>query len=328
MTDYTQYIGGNTTLMIRDNGGWVDFYVQTGSQTWNNDQQYSFYANGSGSGIRKFRMVRGGGWQYVTNVWVGYDQDVSFTLYNAGLGFPTGTVYAHIQRSTVPQPPSLRSVEAISESAFRVIFWGGPDGGSPILEYQIGYGSSGNGPNYTQGADGDDIVGGFYSGQRVYFWARERNALGWSNWSNRGEGVTWQVPPDAGVPTFFNVTQTSVGVAYPFPWRENLGNLEGQIKYGRDPSGAVIDGTVTAGYDAEYFYNLEPGATYYFWGRARNAVGWGPWSDATQLVLIAGSRLLVAGQWKRAVPYVKVGGVWKVAEPWIRDTGTWKRTSQ
>lgn len=329
MTDYTVYIGGSTTMMIRDTGGWVEFWIQTGPSTWNNDQQYSFGANGSGSGIREFRLVRGGGWQFVDSVWVGYDQTISWTIYNAGLGFPTYTQYQNIPRSTPPPPPTLRSVTPISSTAFRVIFSSNGDGGSGIIEWQIGYGTSSSGPTSTVGADGDDNVGGFYSGQRIYFWARGRNALGWSGWSNRGEGVTWQVPAAPAGATFTDVTQRTVGVSFPFTQRSSdPATLEKQIRYGKDPTGAVIDGTITVDQPVETITNLDPGGTYYFWGRARNSVGWGPWSASSTLVLIAGARVLVGGTWRRAVPYVRASGVWKVAEPWVKDAGVWKKTAQ
>lgn len=330
MTDYTVNISASTTLMIRDTGGWVEFWMRTGSQTWNNDQQYSFFANGSYSGIRKFRLLRGGQWQFVANVYVGYDQDVSFGVIGAGLGFPTYTFTQHIQRSTVPQPPTLTDVHAVSSSSFDVFFYENSNGGSPALEYQIGYGSSPNGPTATVGSDGSTNVGGFYSGQRIYFWARTRNAIGWSEWSNRGESVTWQVPPAPNPATFFDVKQKSVGISFDFIQRNtDPGNEEWQFKYGRDGTGAVIDATVNVNEAVEYLYNLDPGKTYYFWGRARNSVGWGPWSPtASTVVLIAGARVLVVGQWKRAIPYVREAGTWKVAEPWIKDAGVWKRTAQ
>lgn len=330
MTDYTVDISASTTLMIRDTGGWVEFWMRTGSQTWNNDQQYSYFANGSYSGVRKFRLLRGGNWQFVTSVYIPYDQNVSFGVYGAGIGFPTYTFTQHIQRSTVPQPPTLTAVYPISSSAFHVNFYGNSDGGSPALEWQIGYGSSSNGPTATVESGGSTDVGGFYSGQRIYFWARTRNALGWSEWSNRGEGVTWQVPQAPNPPEFLNVTQISLGVRFDFVQRSNdPENLEMQFKYGRDGTGAVIDGTVNVNEAVEYLYNLDPGKLYHFWGRARNSVGWGPWSPtASMAILIAGARVLVVGQWKRAVPYVKTDGVWKVAEPWIKDTGVWKKTAQ
>lgn len=330
MTDYTVNISASTTLMIRDTGGWVEFWMRTGPQTWNNDQQYSFFANGSYSGIRKFRLLRGGQWQFVANVYVGYDQDVSFGVIGAGLGFPTYTFTQHIQRSTVPQPPTLTDVHAVSSSSFDVFFYENSNGGSPALEYQIGYGSSPNGPTATVGSDGSTNVAGFYSGQRIYFWARTRNAIGWSEWSNRGESVTWQVPPAPNPATFFDVKQKSVGVSFDFIQRNtDPGNEEWQFKYGRDGTGAVIDATVNVNEAVEYLYNLDPGKTYYFWARARNSVGWGPWSPtASTVVLIAGARVLVVGQWKRAIPYVREAGTWKVAEPWIKDAGIWKRTAQ
>ena len=329
MTDYTVGISASTTLMIRDTGGWVEFWIKTGSSTWNNDQQYSFFANGAYSGILKFRLLRGGNWQHVNSVWVGYDQTVTFTIIGSGIGFPTYAFNQHIQRSTVPQPPIFTGFDPISDSAFRCSFVAGPDGGSPILEFQIGFGSSSNGPSSIVTAPGSPTdIGGFYSGQRIYAWVRARNALGWSDWSSRGEATTWQVPAAHTAATFYNVAQKSVGVSFPFTQRVgDPPNLEMEFKYGRDISGAVIDGTVTINEPAEYLYNLDPGKVYYFWGRARNSVGWGPWPPSpSAVVLIAGARVLVTGTWKRAVPYVKSDGVWKVAEPWVRDAGVWKRT--
>jgi hypothetical protein len=328
MPDYDEYIGGSTTLRIRDTGGWVEFWVQTGPLTWNNQQPYSFYANDTFYGGRTFRMVRGGGWQYVDHVWVEWDQDVEFTLYDTGLGFPTHTFEQHIQRTTVPEPPNLDDVTAISSSAFSVSFSDNSDGGSEIVERQIGYGASSNGPTSIVDSDGTSTIGGFSSGQKVYFWARCRNDFGWSDWSERGEGVTWQVPPAPGPATFYDIKQKSLGVSFQFKKRPNdPPNLEKQFRYGRDATAAVIDGTVTVDESIEYLTNLDPGKTYYFWGRARNSVGWGPWSAVSSTNLIAGARVLVSGTWRRAVPYVRVGGIWKVAEPWVKDQGDWKKTS-
>lgn len=329
MTDYLLGIGGSSTMMIRDTGGWVEFWFKTGPSTWNNDQWWSWAANGTSS-RQKIRLLRGGNWQFFGSVWVGYDQDVRFTIEGAGLGWGTTDFWQHIQRSTVPQPPSLRSVTPISSSAFQVVFWDGPNGGSPITGRQIGWGSSSNGPSSTAWSDGDDPITGFSAGQRIYFWARTQNAQGWSAWSNRIDAQTWQAPPPPSSAIFTDIKQKSVGVNFPFTVRAgNPPNLEKQFKYGRDASGTVIDGTVNVDDTIEYLNNLDPGKTYYFWARARNAVGWGPWTPAASVVvLIAGSRVLVAGQWKRAVPYVKTGGIWKVAEPWVKDQGNWKRTAQ
>lgn len=329
MTDYILTISASSQMMIRDNGGWVEFWFHTGPQSWNNDQQYSFGANGSGSGVRKFRLVRGGNWQYVDSVYISYNQDISFTIYGAGIGFPTSTFTQHIQRSTVPQAPTLLTAGPYSSTSFTISWRLNYDGGSGIVEWQLGYGQSSNGPTNTAPISGDDeVIGGFSPGQSMYFWVRVRNAVGWSGWSNRLQTTTWQVPAAPGVATFYNVTQKSAGISFPFVVRStDPPNLEKQFRYGTDPTGVSIIGTVTIDEAVEYLYNLIPGGTYYVWARARNSVGWGPWSASTKLTLIAGSRVLVAGAWKRAVPYVRVGGVWKVAEPWVKDLGVWKKTS-
>lgn len=328
MPDYTEYIGGSTTLMIRDTGGWVEFWVQTGPLTWNNQQPYSFYANDTFYGGRTFRMVRGGGWQYVDHVWIEYDQDIEFTLYDTGLGFPTHTFEQHIQRTTVPEPPTLTNVFPTSANAFIAQAEPNSDGGSPISVYEYGYGSSSSGPIDSIQSDDEVYIDGFTTGQKVYFWVRALNDLGWSDWSNRLEATTWQVPAAPKAPNFVDVKQKSVGVQYNFKVRPNdPSNLEKQFKYGRDATGVVIDATVNVDESIEYISNLDPGKTYYFWGRARNSVGWGSWSAVTSLNLIAGARVLVSGTWRRAVPYVNVGGIWKVAEPWVKDQGNWKKTA-
>jgi hypothetical protein len=325
MTDYFHGIGGPSTMMIRDTGGWVEFWFQTGSQTWNNDQWWSYSANGAFS-RQKFRLLRGGAWQHFGSVYVSYDQDVQFTIEGTGLGWPTSTFTQHIQRSTVPAPPTMLAVYPISSSQIHVVFAGSYDGGSPVVEWQIGYGSSAGGPTAFVGSGGTSDIGGFLSGQRIYFWARGRNAVGWSGWSNRGEAVTWTAPQAPGPPTITDKNQTSMRVQYNYVVdTNNPATLERQLGYGLSPVAPTDFANDPSG--SNLVSDLIPGGTYYVWGRSRNSVDWGPWSEATQVLLIAGARILVGSEWKRAVPYVRAGGVWKVAEPWIKAAGTWKKTS-
>jgi hypothetical protein len=326
MADYTQDIGGNTTLMIRDLGGWVEFWVRTGAQTWNNDQQWSYFANGSASPVLKFRMVAGGGWQMMGAVYVSTDQDVRLTIYNAGLGFPTYDFWHHIQRTTVPWPPYILQTYAVSATQIYVEFTGTNDGGSVVLEWQIGYGSDPNYPQFYTGSGGASTIGGFSSGQKVYFWTRARNAVGWSGWSNRTEATTWRVPDAPSTVTYLSVAQQTVRTQ--FFGRGDGGQpiLEYQLGYGQSSSAPVtIVGASPTGIDDTT--GLDPGKLYYFWVRARNSIGWSAWSQRSQILLIAGARVLDGVTWKRAVPYVKVGGVWKVARPWVRDAGQWKESS-
>lgn len=325
MADYTRQISGSTTLMIRDLGGWVEFWVKTGSSTWNNDQQWSFYANGGESGIRKARMVAGGGWQQFGSVYVSYNQSVRFTIYASGLGFPTYDFWQDISRSTVPQTPYMWDTIAISSSYIRVQFSGGYDGGSPILEWQVGYGGNGSYPEGFWASNGYSEIGPFAPGQRVYFWARGRNAIGWSDWSNRTDTATWRTPDSPNPVGFSDVTQTSVRTSFIDRYDGGTAVVERQLGYGLDPNTpSSFAGDISG---VNLLTNLDPGRTYYFWARNRNSVGWSSWSDRSQLNLIAGARVFDAGQWKRAVPYIKVAGVWRVARPWVRNAGVWKETS-
>lgn len=325
MTDYTVGIGGSTTLMIRDLGGIVEFWVQTGSQTWNNQQQWSFYANGSESGIRQYRMLRGGFWQKFGETYVGFDQDVRFSIYNAGLGFPTYHFWQHITRSTVPPAPTLQQAYAISATQIRVIFQGNGGGGLPILEWQIGYGSSPNAPSSLLTSGGLSDVGPFTSGQRVYFWTRGRNALGWSAWSNRLDASTWRVPDAPTAVVASSTRQQSVWTQFSPQYNGGTAIDELQLGYGLDPDAPEV--LVTSSNGTNFISGLSAGKTYYLWARAHNSVGWGSWSERRQVTLLAGARVLVGTEWKRAVPYVRDGGVWKVAQPWVKNAGVWKETS-
>lgn len=325
MADYILPIGGPNQMMIRDTGGWVEFWFRTGSATWNNDQWWSWAANGTG-GRSKFRLLRGGNWQHFGSVYITYDQTIRFTIEGAGLGWGTTDFFQHIQRSTVPAPPTMVSVTPVNSYSFDVVFYGNWDGGSPILEWQIGYGLSANGPTAFYPSDGSTNIGEFSSGQRVYFWARGRNALGWSGWSNRGEGVTWVVPRAPAEAFIEDKRQTSMRVHYFFAVdSNNPAILERQLGYGLDPNAPTDFANDPSG--VNFLTDLVPGGTYYTWARARNSVGWGAWSARTRVDLIAGARVLVGTEWKRAVPYVRVDGEWKVAEPWVKNAGTWRRTS-
>jgi len=328
MVDYQLGIGGPNVMMIRDTGGWVEFWFKTGSQTWNNDQWWSWAANGTGN-RQKFRLLKGGNFQLFGSVYVTYDQNVQFTIEGAGLGWNTTTFTQHIQRSTVPAPPTMISAYPISTTAIHVTFVGNWDGGSPILEWEIGYGQSPSGPVYTIPSDGTTDVTGFTTGAHWYFWARGRNALGWSGWSNRVEASTWMAPRVPGSPIILNKSQTSMDVIFVYAVGSNDPPVvERQIGYGLDPGDpTTIRSDLTDGPNWYQLTNLNPGGTYYVWGRSRNDAGWSAWSARTKVDLIAGARVLVSGQWKRAVPYVRVGGEWKVAEPWVKTAGVWRRTS-
>lgn len=322
MADYQLPIT-NGTMMIRDLGYEVQFWFKTGPSTWNNDQWWSWGANGTGS-RQKFRLLRGGDWQLFGSTNVAYDQTIRFTIEASGLGWGTTDFFQAIPRSTTPSAPTMTYCAAISESAVHVEFVGNYDGGSAILEYQIGYGTSiGIGPTYFTDSDGSDDIGLLSSGTTWYFWARGRNSLGWGAWSNRGEATTFALPSPPGPAVVLDLRQKSMIIQYVYGYA-SPDLLERQLGYGTSPTAPTSFANDPSGINT--VTGLTAGGTYYVWGRARNSVGWGAWSVRTRVDLIAGALVLVGGVWKRAVPYVRDGGTWKVAEPWARNAGTWTRS--
>lgn len=325
MADYVVN-NGNIQMMIRDLGignNYVEYWVKTDQYTYNHQQKWS----ATGHGVETFDMNNRGSWQYVGNCYVGGSQNVSFTMYNASLGFPTYTYTVWISRASVPPPPYFVDVHPISSSAIHTVFYGAGDGNSPLREWQLGYGTDPNYPQYFVGSSGTLDVGGLDNRYTWYFWARGRNDIGWSGWSGRAQARPWTVPDPPTIVTVSAITQRSLHTSFSGNWDGGTGVDNWQLAYGQDPNNpqVFLDSQNNGLTDLT---NLDPGKTYYFWARGHNAVGWGGWSPKAVATLIAGARINDAGVWQRAVPYVNVGGVWQLARPWIKDAGVWKESQQ
>lgn len=98
--------------------------------------------------------------------------------------------------------------------------------------------------------------------------------------------------------------------------------LEWQIQW-QEGSGAL---KYVSSSGTTIFTGLNPAASYNFWARGRNSVGWGPWSAKSTGKTIAGARIKSNGVWRDAIPYVKVNGIWKLAQPYVKQNGVWKKS--
>lgn len=100
------------------------------------------------------------------------------------LGWGPWSVRTEILTQRIPDQPNpvrFANLQQTSLTAW-IDYTGRWDGGLPILEWQIGYGLTPAAGTSFFSADSVDIANLLVAG-RYYFWARGRNAVGWSAWS-------------------------------------------------------------------------------------------------------------------------------------------------
>lgn len=85
----------------------------------------------------------------------------------------------------VPPAPKVLGLDTITQTTMRYRFQSNGDGGSKILQWQIGYGHSSSGPQLYLTSGGTSTLVGLLPGSTYYFWSRGRNASGWGKWSAR-----------------------------------------------------------------------------------------------------------------------------------------------
>lgn len=326
--------------MIRDTGSSVEFWLNSGnSASYNYSLPWGYQVNGASSSSEHYSYGPNAGWQRL-GVWnVGSSQTVTFNLGNTGtngMGGPT-SFSATISRSAIPDPPSLAGPYNVGSSTCDLSLTNGNDNGAATTDHQVGYGTDPWNVQYYSALSGYGTwisIGGLAQGTTYYFWARSWNQDGWSGWSNRVSATTLKVPDTMSQPLLASATFSTVDVSFAPSGNGGATILAYQVGYGvrsSDPDstvGASSPVTITG---------LTPGTVYYFFVRAQNSVGWGPWSIPNSARTVAGAyaTLVVTDpttgfgvvSWKLAVPYVNVAGTWFPAEPWVRDVGVWKRTT-
>lgn len=325
MTDYTRATGTTGTMLIRDTGSTVEFWLNSNnSTTFNHQLPWAYNVNGSYSGVLSYNYNANAGWRLLGSFSVTSSQTVTFFLFNtgtSGFGGPT-TFDQFISRSSVPASPSMPVLSSIGSTSVAVTFTDGGDGGAAIDSREIGYGTNATSPTSTVSSDGSDTVTGLTPGTLYYFWARTHNALGYSAWSARESTTTLRVPDAPNTPVLSGFTPASMVVT----WTPN-GNggsaITGyEVGYGTSPSAPTTSVSATS---PKTITGLSPGTTYYVWVRAQNAIGWGPLSPPANASTVPGVRIKVDGVWVNAIPFVK-DGTWKMSVPYIKFGGVWKET--
>lgn len=324
MVDYTKSTGSSGTMMIRDTGSTVEFWLKASSATWAADLDYGWTVNGS-TGTDQYNFLSGGSWQRLRSFSVSTDQTVTFRLFatgTSGLGGPTTFSHA-IERSTIPSPPSAPRFANLLNTSVDVSFTDGSNGGDAIDSRQLGW-SYGvvSSITSTLSSDGSTHFAGFAPGSTISVWARTHNSNGYSAWSPRSTVKFDDVPDAPGAVVLTNPSMTKVHAKFTGNYNGGDTVVEWRVGYGTSTAGPTY---YAGGYDIDITTNLAPGVVNYFWSQGRNAYGWSDLSVRSSIKLPAGARLNVGGVWKDAVPYVRVGGIWKPAEPYIKDLGIWMK---
>jgi hypothetical protein len=87
--------------------------------------------------------------------------------------------------ATVPPAPDPIGFFSVTATAITYRFSSNGNGGLPILEWQIGYGTSSAALQKTIKSSGTTTISGLKPATTYYFWARGRNKVGWGPWSVR-----------------------------------------------------------------------------------------------------------------------------------------------
>jgi hypothetical protein len=337
MADFDREIGGQTRLRIREGPepSQFQFFVQTGSQTFNYQQPWSWglrqdYGPGFNSQRLQFRMEKGGAWQYMGMIEDMGDLtkgiiEVRLSIHNAGLGFPDYDFIITLDRSGPPPPPGPPVVWTYGDTWVE-IGWGGDGGpgGASIVGREFWWSYDGVPRNLIANGGARYRLEGLIPGNTYHIWAKNANAKGWSDFGAPTIVRTRRVPDAPHQVTFPEVTQVSVRTAYHYDGRWDGGTpvREWQIGYGQNP--AYPQSFKTGVH--EFIGSLAPGQRYYFWARGRNDVGWGFWSSRAEVLLLAGAYVNQAGVSRRALVWIKVNGVWRLTRPWVKSGKNWRTT--
>lgn len=313
--------------MIRDTGTNIEFWLTSGNNSsYNYALPWGFVGNGQTQSDLTFRYVANSGWQRFGFFPVTTSQTITFKIFDSGtggIGGPT-TLSVAISRQAAPSAPSAPKISSITSTSLNVAFTDGANNGAAIDSRQITYGLSSTGGTTTISSDGSTAITGLTPGKTYYFWARTHNVKGYSPWAGPTSAVMLNTPSAPAQPLLASVTATTVDVSFTPATNSGGSAITGyQIGWGSSPTAPTSTVNASSPYTIT---GLQPGVQYYFWVRAVNAVGNGPWSVSNTATTVAGVYILVGTTWKLAVAYVNVGGTWKVAEVWSRSVGVWNRT--
>lgn len=181
-------------MMIRDTGSSIEFWINSGnSTTFDYELPWAYIVNGVSSSWQSFRYSANSGWQRLGAWSVTSNQTVTFKLNSTGTaGFGGPTTFSHtVTRSVVPSAPAKPTLSKVGLDNVTVA-WSAPnDGGSAILQYRLGYGTSSTTPSTEIFTTSPHVVTNLAMNTVYYFWVQARNAVGWGPFSPSASAKTY-----------------------------------------------------------------------------------------------------------------------------------------
>lgn len=192
MPTWDKATGTSGTMRIYDTGSVVHLQLNSGQPTsCHADATFTYSYPGSGGNITgggtgKFYPCPGNVWRTLASFTVTSSGTVWFSIpktISSGIGGPT-THSAYISRATVPAAPKVPTLSEITMTSMKVTFGDNGNGGSAITQREFVYNTSNTRTGGTTVAySGATTISNLIPGQTYYFWARVRNAVGWSSWT-------------------------------------------------------------------------------------------------------------------------------------------------
>src|SRR6188508_2420493 len=141
MVDYTKPTGNSGTMLIRDDGFIVEFWLNSNnSTTFNHQLPWSMIINGVSSGNLYYDYPAGAGWRRLAQQVPSGSQYVTFKLGSTGTsGFGGPTTFTQwINRASVPPAPTTPTLSEITPTSMKAIFWSQGTGVGTFYRWELG----------------------------------------------------------------------------------------------------------------------------------------------------------------------------------------------
>lgn len=202
-------------------------------------------------------------------------------------GYSAKSSEVSVTTHTVPSTPSTPSVTTVSQSSIKATWSAPSNGGSAITGYDVQRATNSaftSGVATSSSTTTSLTFTGLSAGTKYYVRVRAKNAAGTGGWSSGASTTTWSVPNTPATPTISNVSANSLRVNFTAPGSNGTPILEYQTQLSSSSTYSTAVQT-KSGTSPVTFSGLSNHTTYYVRVRARNLVGWGPYSasrsDAT-----------------------------------------------